>query len=132
MGNKQKEYNFNWYSKENGPAIISVAYYGITFNKAAVDLLNNPKYIKLGIDKNNKLIAVKPLEKNSEDSFIFSEKRNEKYGSVRINNKGFIKLIKSTYSQYDLSETIQFILEKDKELNMFLVDLNSPVNISDK
>ncbi|MBF8436198.1 hypothetical protein I0Q91_03830 [Halanaerobiaceae bacterium Z-7014] len=127
--NKDIDLNFEWYSKELGAPLVSVASYGLTFSKSAVKKLGKPHSIKIGFDRTNKLIVIKTLEasESDEDSFEFADKKREEYGHVRLNNKGFIKLLISE-TEYDFEETLRFVLKRYNESPLYILDLKMPVN----
>ena len=126
----KEEYNFDWYSKDLGAPLVSIAKYGITFSKAAVEKMGNPPAIKLGFDRENKIIGVKLLEEEGKDGFSFAKKEREDYGYVRINNKGFIKVLRAECEEYDFEETTRFVGKMDNEKGLFIIDLKSPAESS--
>ena len=56
-----------WFDPEIGTPMVSMAEYGLTFNRAAVDVRVKPWKIMLWFDKANKNIVVKPIRKVHEE-----------------------------------------------------------------
>jgi hypothetical protein len=96
---------FKWFNPTEGMPKISIAKYGLTLHKKALLALKNPIYVKLGIDKNNRLIAIKRFD-NSDDETINLKHHKQSY--ARINNKDFINLIESTFNLDLGKETISY------------------------
>jgi len=125
---KDENLSFEWYNPELGPPIVSIAEYGLTFNKSAIKKLNNPEAIKLGFDKKNLIIGIKPAKKEDGNSFEFANKQSRGY--IRVNNKGFVKLIRAYCDDYDFEKTVRFIGRMNNEKNIFVVDLNKPADLN--
>lgn len=123
----EENLEFEWYNPDLGPPIISIAEYGLTFNKSAINKLGNPEAIKIGFDKKNLVIAVKKAQKEEENSFEFAKRINRGY--IRINNKGFVKLIRAYCDRYDFKQTVRFIGRIDEERDLFIIDLNKPADL---
>ncbi len=121
------EIKFEWYNPELGPPIVSIAEYGLTFNNAAINKMENPEAIKIGFDKERLIIGIKPASKKDKNSFEFADKQSRGY--IRINNKGFVKLIRAYCNDYDFKQTVRFIGTMDDEKNIFIVDLNKPADL---
>lgn len=123
------DFNIEWYSPSLGTPIVSLAEYGIVFNKASIVSLGSPHSIKLGFDKENKYIIVVGVkeEESTGDTFIFSSK--EKNGFIRINNKDFIRFVLRYCPEIKLDKAKRFL--SIKEGDFLVVDLNSPADIND-
>ncbi|MCI1859852.1 MAG: hypothetical protein LKI80_17165 [Sporolactobacillus sp.] len=118
-----------WYSPNVGTPIVTLAEYGIVFNKAAIISLNSPYAIKLGFDKENKYIVVAGVseEEFSEDAIAFMSK--EKNGYIRINNKDFIRFVLRYCPEIKLDKARRFL--SIKEDDFLVVDLNSPADVNE-
>lgn len=121
--------DFKWFSPKLGTPIVSVAEYGITFNKAAAEEMGNPERIQLGFNTEMKLIGVKPLKEYDEElekeSFSFAEK--ERKGFIRINNKDFIRFISRYCPEINFSKAVRCLATMDEEQNVLIVDLSNPL-----
>jgi len=124
------DFNFEWFDKKTGAPIISVARYGLTFNKGAVNKMNKPEYVLLGFDKSSQLIGVKVCDENEEMKTEFSSR--ERQGYVRINNKQFIKYVASALDDEGKFETktLQYIGKWYEDSKLMIIDLKKPYNES--
>ena len=114
---------FEIYTPKKGGCTVSFAEYGLTFNKEAVDALNDPAYISIYTDPDMKMVLVKVAQKEDEFSFKFNKAENKTY--VRINNKGFIRHVKTLVPDLDLTKSTLFYAMWDKAHGGLLIDLNS-------
>lgn len=122
------EINFKWYKPSVGTPIVSVAEYGITFNRAAAEELGNPERIQIGFDTDLKLIGVRPVNNTGEkedDSFPFAGR--ERNGFTRVNSKDFIRFITRFCPELKLDRAIRCLARWDEQLGVLIVDLNNPV-----
>lgn len=123
------EINFKWYKPSIGTPIISIAEYGITFNKAAAEEMNNPPRIQLGFDEFNLLIGVKPVHIVEEDSdktsLIFAER--ERNGFIRVNNKDFIRFISRYCPDIKFDRAVRCLGKWDEDLQVLIIDLKHPI-----
>lgn len=120
--------NIDWFSPDLGAPLVSIANYGLTFNKAAVVKMKKPEAIKIGIERDKNLIAVKAVSKNDNYAIKFAERENNGY--VRINSKALIRLLRANFD-YEFDKTVRFIGHMDEDNGLFLIDLKKPVDISD-
>lgn len=121
-------FNFEWFDKKVGAPMISVAKYGLTFNKGAVIKMNRPEYVMLGFDKTNLTIGIKVCDETEEMKMEFASR--ERQGYVRINSKQFVKYIESSTDdelKFD-NKAIQFIGKWIEEDKLMVVDLRKPYN----
>lgn len=123
------EFNIEWYSPNLGTPIVSLAEYGVVFNKAAIVSLGSPHSIKLGFDKENKYIIVVGVteEESTEDTIVFNSK--EKNGFIRINNKDFIRFVLRYCPEIKLDKAKRFL--SIKEGDFLVVDLKSPADVTE-
>ncbi|WP_341302383.1 hypothetical protein MHB44_08515 [Lysinibacillus sp. FSL H8-0500] len=123
------EFNIEWYSPNLGTPIVSIAEYGIVFNKASIATLGSPHSIKIGFDREKKYIVVIGVteEESTEDTIEFIGK--EKNGFIRINNKDFVRFILRYCPEIKLDKAKRFLSRKEGEF--LVVDLNSPADINE-
>lgn len=122
------EFNFRWYKPSIGTPIVSIAEYGITFNRAAAEEMGNPLRIQIGFDENLKIIGVKPLHEEDEedkDSLPFAGK--ERNGFTRVNNKDFIRFIARYCPDLKFDRAVRCLSKWDENTGLLLVDLNNPI-----
>lgn len=123
------EFNVEWFSPNLGTPIVSLAEYGIVFNKASIVAIGSPHSIKLGFDRENKYIVVVGVTESeaTDESIIFGSK--ERNGYIRINNKDFVRFVLRYCPEIKLEKAKRFLSRKEGEF--LIVDLNSPADISE-
>lgn len=121
-----------WFDPKLGTPSVSIAEYGLTFNKAAVDVMSSPSRVLLGFDHEKKLIVVKPLynPSNEEANKSFSFAERERSGYVRIASKEFIRFIIRYFPGIEINKTIRCLARWDDKEKMLLVDLLSGITES--
>ena len=121
---------FQWFNPVVGTPIVSIAEYGIAFNSAAAIELGNPERIKLVLNREHKVIGVKPMSNvnkvTERETFIFAER--ERNGYVRINNKDFVRLISLYCPEFKFDKTIRFSAKWDDTEQILIVDLNNVID----
>lgn len=113
-----------WFDPSLGAPIVSLAAYGLTLNKAAVDMLQGSSRVMLGFDREASTIVVKPVEADDSKSFKFAPRD----GYVRIASKDFVRFVARYCPRLRLDTTTRFLATWDEERGMMLVDLNRPVD----
>jgi hypothetical protein len=120
--------NIIW--SRNGVANISVTLYesNITLNKSVCSYFENVNYVLLGLDKENRLLAIKPVTKESIDLGIYSKLHLHKislgksYG--RISNKNFMKEVADEFKlDYTKDSGIKYDAQFDEKQDTLLVQL---------
>lgn len=119
-------YEIEWYNPELGTPIVSVAEYGLVFNKAASEALKNPTKIRLGFDKKNLIIAVAPVNEHDSNGLQFSGK--ERKGFTRINSKDFVRFITRHMADFKLEKAVRFLARIDENEGILIVDLKLPID----
>ena len=123
---------FEWFDPQIGTPMVSVAGYGLTFNRAAVELLSRPAKVALGFSKTRKAIAVKPLADEEDDvgAHGLEFNRRERNGYVRISSKDFVRFVARYCPDVDFSRTVRYLAYWDEKAGVMLVDLEHPVDIN--
>jgi len=123
------EFNVEWYSPNIGTPIVSIAEYGIVFNRASIISLGSPYAIKVGFDREKKYIIVVGVSESefSDDAFEFVNK--EKNGFIRINNKDFIRFVLRYCPNLKLDKAKRLLSRMEGDY--LVVDLNSPAEINE-
>lgn len=123
-------FNFEYFDPNLGPISVSIAEYGLTFSKGTVDIMNRPKYVKLGFDKEHLVVGVVPTTEDDERAIPFIEK--EKNGYVRINNKEFIRYLirffPDDWEQRFSNKSIRYLTYWDDENSILVVDLKKTLD----
>ncbi|MDQ0191262.1 hypothetical protein JI721_12110 [Alicyclobacillus cycloheptanicus] len=113
--------NIDWYNPSVGTPIVTIASYGLTFNKAAISELKDPPYIRVGYVRDRNFIVVQPVQTDEPDSMLFSERKRNDY--IRVNSKDFIKFI-ARYCDLQLDKSVRIPAYWDDESSVLVVDLN--------
>lgn len=99
--------NFQWVSRKKSDEVATIYENNITLNKSATTYLEKAYVVLLGIDKEQHLIAIKPIRKgDTELEYIPKEQRHNitiKSSYSRISNKRFIS---------DITEIVPMDFEK--------------------
>lgn len=126
-----KENNFEWYNPEMGCPKISIASYGITLNKSTVLIMNNPRCVKLGYDKEKNLLCIKICDEKDKDKILIKDTNDNKY--KRINSKDFISLLNMNMCNKFGDKVMKYTGSWDSTEKELIVDLNDYAkNIKDE
>lgn len=120
--NVNKENNFEWYNPAMGCPKISIANYGITLNKNTVMIMNNPKYVKLGYDKDKNLLCIKICDESDGNKILIKDAENDRY--KRINSKDFILILNKYNNNIYNDGTSKYTGSWDSTEKELIVDLN--------
>lgn len=86
--------NFEWSTNDIATMTVTIYESNLTLNKAACVYFEDVNYVLLGIDKNARQIAIKPISKQDIDEGIYPKSQlhrislGKSYG--RISNKSFV------------------------------------------
>lgn len=121
-----------WFNPDLGTPMVSMAEYGLTFNRAAVEALRRPWKVRLGFDNAGKRIVVQPIRSEIDDSKLDSRglpfAERERDGYVRISSKDFVRFVARYCKELDLSKTVRYAAIWDDEQGMLEIDLSRPVD----
>lgn len=115
------EFNFNWFEPNTKAMTVSIAEYGITFPRNIIELMNCPKHIKLGFDKEKLLIGVQECTEEDEYKISFFTNKPQKY--IRINSKSFIRHL-GEILEYRFKNAEKFNTKWDNENKLLTIDLS--------
>jgi hypothetical protein len=121
-------FEFEWFNKELGANTVTVAEYGLLFNRAATETLGRPEMVLLGFDKNNLVIGIKPITQDHPEAssgFVYIER--ERSGQVRINSKDFIRSIKQYWSVASLNPAKRYTGVWDETSSIMYVDIKRSI-----
>lgn len=112
-------YNFDFNYIRNGTPIVTLSSLGISFNRAAIALLNNSSKVIIGYDADAHAIGVKEVDDDCKDAYEFATRVKNDW--VRIGCRDFIKkLAVDTEMEFD-KKAVQFIATYDAELSMLII-----------
>jgi len=123
--------SFVWASKKPKNGIATLYESNITLNKAASSHFENAYNVLLGLDAEQKLVAVKPISKEEfEIGAIPSEKRHKitvKASYARVSNKKFMKEV-ANVANIELMDNNSFKYKTkwSSEDSLLIIDLNQP------
>ena len=122
--------NFIWASKKPLDDIATLYEANITLNKSATSYFENAYVVLLGLDVENKLIAVKPVTKDEVSLGFIPDKQQHnitvKSSYSRICNKLFLKEVSDLMSlDFEASQAYKFKAEWNKKDNALVIDLKN-------
>jgi len=118
---------FEWFSPVSGVPMVSIAEYGLTFNRAAVTKLGAPSRVMIGFDRKRRLLGIRPVDDSGEgveQAFPFASRIRDGY--VRIASKDLVRYISTNCPELDFSRTLKFAGVWG-DSGMMVVDLRRPV-----
>lgn len=123
--------SFIWASKKPKDGVATLYENNITLNKAASSHFEHAFSVLLGLDTENKKVAVKPVSKEEFDiGTVPEEKRHKitvKSSYARVSNKKFLKEV-AEIANIDLKDNNSFKFKANwsKEDHLLVIDLNQP------
>jgi len=122
--------NFVWASKKPLDDIATLYEANITLNKSATSYFENAYVVLLGLDLQNKLIAIKPVTKDEVSlGFIPEEQQHNitvKSSYSRICNKLFLKEVSDLIGlEFNSTQAYKFRAEWNTKDNALLIDLKN-------
>lgn len=94
--------DFEWSTNEVAKKTVTIYSTNLTLNKAACRHFENVQYVLLGLDRNNDILGIKPVDKQQIDDNIYQEDQlhrisiGKSYG--RVSNKTFIDELSQLYN----------------------------------
>ena len=92
---------FVWSTNEISKKTVTIYSTNLTLNTAACKHFENVQYVLLGVDKENNLLGIKPVDKTAIDEGIYPSDQlhrisiGKSYG--RVSNKNFIENLAREY-----------------------------------
>lgn len=117
---------FEWFNAMLGTPMVSIAEYGVGFNRAAIEALGNPVKVRLGFDKENRVIGVMPTTEDDLSAVVFAGK--ERNGYVRISSKDFTRFILRYCPDLKLEKAMRCLAWYDEDSGTLLADLKQTVD----
>ena len=87
--------NFHPMDRVAGKPTISVTKNGVGFSKQTLSMLGYSHYVQIDINKVDKQLAIRPCEKDDQNSIKFVSLNKKKTDSLRWNNPVFTRSIRS-------------------------------------
>ena len=123
-------FKFEWYDRTIGAPTVTIAEYGLVFNTSAIKALGKPSRIRLGFDKEELVIAVRPMSDGEfPDSTTFPFTERIRRGVARINSKDFVRYI-NQFLPEPITRGVRCVARWDEGSNAMLVDLKQAWNDS--
>ena len=122
-------FEFEYFDPGLGSVTVSIAEYGLTFSKAAVEVLGRPKYVMLAYDKGRQVVGVIPVDENESKKLEFISRL--KNGYVRINTKDFVRFLMKYFPdnpQMFGGKATRYFSYRDDENGALIVDLKRPLD----
>lgn len=120
---------FEWAQGNAYSMVVTIYPTNFTLNSVAAQRFINSKYCMLGLDRVNRLVAIKAITKREIDLGLVHldtlHKISMGKGYARISNKQFIEDIYNL--THDASECIKYSATFDEKENMLIVDLNHKI-----
>lgn len=123
--------SFTWASKKPNDGIATLYESNITLNKAASSHFEHAYNVLLGLDRNKKQVAIKPVSKEEFDIGAIPEEKRHKItvraSYARVSNKKFLKDV-AELANIELADnnSYKFKAMWSKEEGLLLIDLNQP------
>lgn len=116
-----------WFNETQKILVSTIYDNNITFNKTCVNLLENAYSVQLGLDYDEQLVHIKPL--NKEEATRGDIKSDQQYkitvrsSYARVCNISFINEIKKIIGIKDLTEPKKYIVNFDEETKTLVINL---------
>jgi hypothetical protein len=118
---------FHWLKGNAYTMIATMNDTAITLNNSAAVYFADTRWTLVGLDEENKLLAIKPVSKNEYDLHLYPMEDLHKVsvgtGYARISNKAMMSAISSLLEMP--LDSIKFLASWDDKEKMLIVDLNN-------
>lgn len=120
---------FKWIDGNVNTLIATINENSITLNQKAASYFGNSRYVTVGINTTQNLVAIHPVTKEDIEHSVFTPQQLHKIhignGYAKITNKSLCQLIQNQL-QYELNNT-KFNSEYDDKNKYLIIDLNDEV-----
>lgn len=120
---------FKWIDGNVNTLIATINENSITLNQKAASYFENSRYVTVGINTTQNLVAIHPVTKEDIEHSVFTPQQLHKIhignGYAKITNKSLCQLIQNQL-QYELNNT-KFNSEYDDKNKYLIIDLNDEV-----
>ncbi|MGI6608000.1 MAG: hypothetical protein ACOX1F_03355 [Erysipelotrichaceae bacterium] len=119
---------FQWLKGNAYSMIVTLSDNYITLNNCAANRFSDVKWCLIGLDQNNRRLAIKPVTKKDIDLGIYQPEKlhrvNLGKGYARIANRNLMKILEEL-TEYPLSDNVKYSATFDENDMMLIVDLTS-------
>lgn len=124
------KYDFDFNIDKKNTCSMGFSKSGIIFNKTIVNALGSPKKICIGIDKENKAVAVIADSPNIEGKRFNFLSNDSKRKWVRVQSKRILRAVEEMLGKEFDSKSIWYIAEicENDNVKTFIVDFNKEFN----
>ena len=119
---------YEWVKNESRNPYVTIYSSNITLNRSAIEFLDNPWHVMLGVDKKSKQVAIRPVtQKEVSDGYVAKEELyrisiGRSYG--RIANRSFCAMLEEVFGLTLTAESGQkFPLRYDEREKILVIDL---------
>lgn len=120
---------FKWIDGNVNTLIATINENNITLNQKAASIFEDTRFVSVGIDTDQSLVAIHPVTKNEIDKAIFTPQQLHTIsignGYAKISNKALCQLIQN-HLQYELNNS-KFYCEYDAKNRYLIIDLKQQV-----
>lgn len=120
---------FKWIDGNVNTLIATINENNITLNQKAASFFQDTRYVSVGIDTDQSLVAIHPVTKDEIDHSIFTLAQLHTIsignGYAKISNKALCQLIEN-HLQYELNNK-KYLCDFDETNKYLIIDLNKEV-----
>lgn len=121
---------FKWIKGSNFTALATMTDTNITLNNSATSHFTDCRWVLVGVDNDDKKLAIKPVSRNDYDLRIYPledlHKLSVGNGYARITNKSIMNMISSLVG-YPL-DNVKYLATWDDQQSMLIIDLGKEYN----
>ena len=121
---------FKWIKGSNFTALATMTDTNITLNNSATSHFTDCRWVLVGVDNDEKKLAIKPVSRNDYDLHIYPledlHKLSVGNGYARITNKSIMNMISSLVG-YPL-DNVKYLATWDDQQSMLIIDLGKEYN----
>lgn len=127
-----------WFDPSLGTPVVTVSKTGLTFNPAAVALLDSPAFVEVGVDPKAKALVVRPVQRQpageddtapssgTERALPFRRPASGK-PRVRVTSRDLIRFIEASIPDFTVSGTERYLARFESDAGYLVVDLKQPL-----
>ncbi len=117
-----EKYNIQFFDLDTGVPSATLADYGITLNAAATKMLDGWKYARIGLDKNRRVVVLKP-HNDDQDAVgcLRIRPRGGQQQYFRVNSKDLVRVVAKCCG-IPLEPSTRCLVEWDSEEQLLVID----------
>lgn len=121
--------SYTWMQGNSFSQIATIYSGNITLNTPCIDYFEGAKWCIIGIDKDSKKVAIKPVTESEtkENKFQLNTLNKVSIGKsyIRISNKNVVKEISKLIKKK--SENEKYNIDYNEKEKLLVIDLNNPI-----